>query len=272
MIKILLYFAVFFAIPVVASFLPLDQSIRNWLVVVVLFLLTWLLYRKEGKSLAALGITTKWKNLRFIPLGLLGGIIFFCMLLFFQKLFNGLSISVNPNADYGLIAKGLLFALPFVLMEEIIFRGYSLHKATYQVGPVKANLLFAFFFIAWHWLAFNAWGNWGLMLSLFTTGFGHIFFAVALGRSQTLFFPIGLHLGNNWAQRNLFALNMGEIVDPKRANDSLFLTSAPASQFSTTHVVTAYAITLGCFIISTVIILLLFKRKPAAEPVIKSQA
>jgi hypothetical protein len=71
------------------------------------------------------------------------------------------------------------------------------------------------------------------MLSLFTTGFGHVFFAVALGRSQTLFFPIGLHLGNNWASKKLFALNMGQIVDPTQANDSLFLTSAPASQFST---------------------------------------
>jgi membrane protease YdiL (CAAX protease family) len=265
MIKILLYFAIFFAIPVAASFLPLEQSVRNWIVVAVLFVLTYLLYRKEGKSLAALGITAKWKNLRFIPLGLFAGIGFFCMLLFFQKLFNGLSISINPNADYGLIAKGLLLALPGVLMEEIIFRGYCLHKSVYHIGPVKANLLFAFFFIAWHWLAFNAWGNWGLMLSLFTTGFGHVFFAVALGRSQTLFFPIGLHLGNNWAQRNLFSLNMGEIVDPKRANDSLFLTSAPASQFSTGHVVTAYAITFACFIISTVTILLLFKRKRISE-------
>lgn len=272
MIKILLYFAVFFAIPVAASFLPLEQSIRNWLVVVVLFLLTWLLYRKEGKSLAALGITARWKNLRFIPLGLLGGIIFFCMLLFFQKLFNGLSISVNPNADYGLIAKGLLFAFPLVLMEEIIFRGYSLHKATYQIGPIKANLLFAFFFIAWHWLAFNAWGNWGLMLSLFTTGLGHVFFAVALGRSQTLFFPIGLHLGNNWASRNLFAMSMGQIVNPTQANDSLFLSSAPNVEFSTMHIIGSYLITVVCFFISTGIILLLFKRKPAAEPVIRSQA
>ncbi|MES2372367.1 MAG: CPBP family intramembrane glutamic endopeptidase [Bacteroidota bacterium] len=265
MIKILLYFAIFFAIPVAASLLPLDQFTRNCLVVVVLFLLTYILYRKEGKSLAALGITAKWKTLRFLPLGLLMGIIFFCMLLFFQKLFNGLTISLNPNANYALIAKGLIWALPGVLMEEIIFRGYCLHKSTYKIGPVKANLLFAFFFIAWHWLAFNAWGNWGMMLSLITTGFGHVFFAVALGRSQTLFFPIALHLGNNWAQRNLFALNMGKIIDTKQVNDSLFLTSESGVQFSTMHIVVAYAITFACFIISTVIILLIFKRRPVKE-------
>jgi membrane protease YdiL (CAAX protease family) len=265
MLKILFYFAIAFAIPVAASLLPLDQFLRNCLVVMVLLLLTYLLYKKEGKTLAALGITAKWKTLRFIPLGLLGGILFFGMLLFFQKLFNGLSISINPNADYGFIAQGLLWALPGVLMEETIFRGYCLQKATVRIGPVKANLLFAFFFIAWHWLAFNAWGNWGIMLSLITTGFGHVFFAVALGRSQTLFFPIALHLGNNWAQRNLFALNMGKIIDARQANDSLFLTNDPGIQFSTTHVVIAYAITFACFIISTALILLIFKRRPAKE-------
>ncbi|MEO8173214.1 MAG: hypothetical protein ABI581_09035, partial [Sediminibacterium sp.] len=136
---------------------------------------------------------------------------------------------------------------------------------------VKANILFAFFFIAWHWLAFNAWGNWGLMLSLVTTGFGHILFAVALTRSQTLFFPIAIHLGNNWASRNLFALNMGQMVDPTKAKDSLFLASAPATQFSTMHVVMGYVITISYFLISTVIIMLLFKRKLKKNPIQEQQ-
>jgi membrane protease YdiL (CAAX protease family) len=212
-----------------------------------------------------LGITGRWKNLLYIPLGLFIGIVFFCMLFFFQKLYNGLSISVNPKANYGLIVTGLALALPGVLMEELIFRGYCLQKTVHQIGAVRANILFAFFFVAWHWLAFNAWGNWGLMLSLITTGFGHVFFSVALSRSQTLFFPIALHLGNNWASRNLFALNMGETVDPKQANDSFFLISTPAVQFSTTHVVIGYAITIGCFFISIATILLLVKRKSYAE-------
>jgi membrane protease YdiL (CAAX protease family) len=265
MTKILSWFAILFAIPVLASFLPIGQFELNCVVVVVLFLLTYLFYRKEGKSLAALGITTKGKDLRFIPLGLLAGIVFFCMLLFFQKIYNGLSLSLNPNADYGLVVKGLMLALPGVLMEELIFRGYCFQKSIVKIGPVKGNLLFALFFIAWHWLAFNAWGNWGLMLSLCTTGFGHVFFAVALGRSQTLFFPIALHLGNNWASRNLFSLSMGQIVDPTKAHDSLFLSSAPAAQFSTIHIVGGYAITIVCFFISTGIILLWLKKRSAVK-------
>ncbi|MES2328492.1 MAG: CPBP family intramembrane glutamic endopeptidase [Bacteroidota bacterium] len=265
MLKILVYFAIFFAIPVATSFLPLDEFTRNSLAVLILFLLTWLLYKKEGKTLAALGLTLKAKTLRFLPLGLLVGILFFCVLLFFQKIYNGLSITLNPHADYTLIATGLLLALPGVLMEELIFRGYCLHKAVYQAGPVKANLLFAFFFIVWHWLAFNAWGNVGLMLSLMTTGFGHILFAAALGRSKTLFFPIAIHLGNNWASRYLFALNMGGIVDPKKASNSLFLTSAQPTQFSNMHVVGGYLISITCFIICTAMILLLFRKKAAPE-------
>ncbi|MEO8173618.1 MAG: hypothetical protein ABI581_11065, partial [Sediminibacterium sp.] len=137
MLKILFYFAIAFGIPVATSFLPLDQFVSNCIAVVLLFLLTYLLYRKEGKSLAALGITGRWKNLKFLPIGLIAGILFFCILFFFQKLYNGLSLSINPNANYVLIAKALLFALPGVLMEEIIFRGYCLHKSVYRIGAVK---------------------------------------------------------------------------------------------------------------------------------------
>ena len=32
---------------------------------------------------------------------------------------------------------------------------------------------------------------------------GHLLFATALLKSKTLFFPIGIHLGNNWATRHL---------------------------------------------------------------------
>jgi membrane protease YdiL (CAAX protease family) len=267
MLKILFYFVIAFAIPVAASLLPLDQLLQKCIAVMLLFLFTYFLYKKEGKTVSALGINGRWENLRYIPLGLLSGILFFCLLFFFQKLYNGLSISVNPNANYGFIITGLALALPGVLMEELIFRGYCLQKTVLKIGAVRANILFAFLFIVWHWLAFNAWGNWGLMLSMITTGFGHVFFAVAFSRSQTLLFPIALHLGNNWASRNLFSLNMGQIVNPKQTSDSLFLISAPAAQFSTPHVVIGYAITIGCFCISIAIIMLLFKQKSSLETV-----
>jgi membrane protease YdiL (CAAX protease family) len=45
----------------------------------------------------------------------------------------------------GLLQK-VAIGTAFVLMEEIIFRGYCLHKTVYKIGPVKANLTFCFLF------------------------------------------------------------------------------------------------------------------------------
>jgi hypothetical protein len=86
------------------------------------------------------------------------------------------------------------------------------------------------------------------MLSLVTTAFGHLLFAVAITRSKTLFLPIGIHLGNNWAQRNLFSFQeMGTAVNTAPAKDSLFRIKTSATEFSTFHTVGSYLITFACF-------------------------
>ncbi len=42
---------------------------------------------------------------------------------------------------------------------------------------------------------------------------GHLLFATGLLKSKTLYFPIGLHLGNNWATRHLISSdNSGESI------------------------------------------------------------
>jgi membrane protease YdiL (CAAX protease family) len=61
--------------------------------------------------------------------GFIGRYRFFLHAFIFSEIIQRPFYFINPNADYGLIAKGLLLALPGVLMEEIIFRGYCLTKA-----------------------------------------------------------------------------------------------------------------------------------------------
>lgn len=262
LLGIAIVFAVFFIIPIVASMLPLDQLSRNFLVVALLLLLSFLLYKKEGSNLSRLGINFQSRNLFQFPAGLLLGIVFFCGLLFFQSLYNGMSISLNPDASYPFILYGFLLALPGVLMEELIFRGYCLQKSVQAAGFARANIFLAFFFVVWHWIAFNAWGNYGQMLSLVTTAFGHLLFAVAITRSKTLFLPIGIHLGNNWASRNLFSFKeMGTAVNTAPTRDSLFRINTSVTEFSTIHTIGSYLITFACFLIFSGVIILLFRKK-----------
>jgi membrane protease YdiL (CAAX protease family) len=260
-IRIYLLFIGFFIIPVATSFLPLNMLISNSIAVIALFVLSYVLVKREGKSLSILGFTKNYRDLRYLPLGMITGILLFSVLITFQIWHNKISLSINQQADYILIIKGLLLVLPGVLMEEFIFRGYCLQKATQLAGFWKANLIFAFFFVVWHWLAFNAWGNYGLMLSLFTTGFGHFLFSVAFTRSKTLFLPIGIHLGNNWAARNLFSSSMGSIVSGEKTQDSFFHLTASTQVFTTLHTIISYVITLSCFLIGIVLIRLFVHRK-----------
>lgn len=89
--------------------------------------------------------------------------------------------------------------------EELIFRGYSFKLTVDKYGVVTANVIFAILFLIWHWISWNAFGNYGLMLSAITVCFGHLLFSTSLLRSGTLFLPIGIHLGNNWAVKHLAA-------------------------------------------------------------------
>ncbi len=260
-VRIALLFIVFFAVPVLSSFLPVEAYFQKWIAVIILVLLSYFLYKKEGRNLSALGLQIATSRFRYFPIGLIIGIAVFCTLLFFQKLYNGIGISLNPDARYPLVLLGLLLALPGVLMEELIFRGYCFQKAIGATGFNRANFLFAFLFVVWHWVALNAWGNYAVMLSLFTTAFGHFLFATAFRRSGTLWFPIGIHLGNNWAARNLFGYQMAGSSDAKY--DAVYMLSDQGQVHSTFHTVTSYLITFGVFLLFSALISWWHGNKPA---------
>jgi membrane protease YdiL (CAAX protease family) len=229
-------FIALFAIVVFLSTIVFT-SWANHLKAGVVFLTIWFLYGLEGKNLSELGLTSRLFYL--LPVGLGIGILYFCMLFGLQMLQNNISIHWHSNINWGLIFNGLWFLLGSVLIEEFIFRGYCFKKTYEQIGALKANLIFGFLFMVYHWFALNAWGNWAAMLGLVTTAFGHILFATAFIQSRTLFLPIGIHLG---------------IADTTTLNDSLFSITVVEQQASTGQVLGSYFITFMCFLLTTYLI------------------
>ena len=246
-----LVFIALFAIVVLLSTVVFT-SWANHLKAGVVLLSIWFLYRLEGKTLSELGLSGR--QFYLLPIGLGIGILYFCLFFGLQMLQNDISIQWNSNVNWGLFFNGLWFLLGSVLIEEFIFRGYCFKKTYEQIGVVKANLIFAFLFIVYHWFALNALGNWAAMLGLITTAFGHILFATAFIQSRTLFLPIGIHLGNNWAQRHFFSVKNLGIADTTTLNDSLFSINIAEQQASTGQVLGSYFITFACFLISTYLI------------------
>src|SRR5687768_9227189 len=84
---------------------------------VVLVFLTWLLYKSEGKNLAALGLQLTRGTVSFLPIGLIVGILFLSGALFLQTLHDNTTITANPNADYLKAACGVFLLLQGVINE-----------------------------------------------------------------------------------------------------------------------------------------------------------
>ena len=99
------------------------------------------------------------------------------------------------------------------MLEELAFRGICFKKTVEISSVTTANIIFATLFILSHWINLGAFGNPVLMTILLITGLGHILYATAFLKSKTLYFPIGLHLGNNWV--SLFVFSNVDINDTR---------------------------------------------------------
>ncbi len=244
-------FVALFAI-VVGLSTVIFMDYANHIKAAFVLLTIWYLYRLEGKNLSELGLTRR--SLRLLPIGLLIGIVYFTVFFGLQMWYNHISFSLNDNINWRMIFNGLLFLSGSVMIEEFIFRGYCFQKTFQQIGIVKANIIFACLFIVYHWFALNAWGDSGAMLSLITTGFGHVLFATAFTQSRSLFLPIGIHLGNNWAQRYLFSVKTMGLGKTTYGNDSVFAIQVPEQQLSSIHTFGSYLLTFLCFLGATYLI------------------
>jgi membrane protease YdiL (CAAX protease family) len=191
--------------------LRIPAQIANVFVIIAILVITWLAYKKEGKNLSALGLDLRWQNFSFGLLGLLLGGIFVIPLVYLTAFINGYPVIFNQHFNGTYVLSGLWLLLPTVMLEELAFRGICFKK-TVDISTITiANIIFATLFILSHWINLGAFGNPVLMTILLITGLGHLLYATALLKSKTLYFPIGLHLGNNWV--SLFVFSNLDVTD-----------------------------------------------------------
>lgn len=183
--------------PFLKKYFPFVSSI-------FLLTVTWVLYKTDGKTLSAIGFNLKWKNIRFLFFGILIGAIAFFIAKHLRAAYTGESFVLSTSINYSTLLYGLYTILPAVVVEEILFRGY-LFKKTISISNVAiANIVFSIIFMLVHVLDSNILQNRAMIIFMaITIPIGHLLFATALLKSKTLFFPIGIHLGNNWATRHL---------------------------------------------------------------------
>ena len=140
-----------------------------------------------------------------------------------QTLLSKSSWSVNPSYTLVLFFRSVWWNLHGVLYEELLFRGALLYLAIRFLGLQKGCLLSAVCFGVYHWFSMGAFGNVVLMVYLFIgTGLMGYVFALAYGKTKTLYLPVGLHFGWNLVNNLVFSRGpQGTQLLIKHAGESL---------------------------------------------------
>lgn len=226
--------------------LRVPSQIANIFVIIAVLLITGLAYQKEGKNLSELGLAFEKGNFTFGLLGILIGGLFVVPLVYLIAWIKGYPVIFNHAFSGSYVISGLWLMFPTVILEELVFRGICFKKTIEISNVTKANIIFAALFIVSHWLNTAQIGNPTEMTVLLITGLCHILYSTALLKSKTLFFPIGLHLGNNWVSYFVFSnLAIGDPVNGQ-LKPSLVNVVAPYTipvfdkEFITTTLVTAF--------------------------------
>ena len=93
-----------------------------------------------------------------------------------------------------------------VLTEELIFRGALLYILIHKIGASKSVLLSAIAFGVYHWFSYGVLGNvMGMVVVLITTGLMGYAWAWAFSKTNSIFLPLGLHLGWNVLYNTVFS-------------------------------------------------------------------
>lgn len=165
---------------------------------------TWVLFKTDNKSLNDIGLNLKSKNLAFLPLGVLIGAGAFLIAKYLRAVYTGETFNISTIINYKSIIYGLYIILPTVAVEEFLFRGYLFKKTIGISSVIVANIIFSILFTLIHVFDSGVINNPAMIVFLvISIPVGHLLFATALLKSKSLFFPIGIHLGNNWATTHL---------------------------------------------------------------------
>ncbi|MFK8010761.1 MAG: lysostaphin resistance A-like protein [Marinicellaceae bacterium] len=161
----------------------------------ILLLVTWLLYKVDNKNLSELGLQFTYNNYKFLFYGVILSICAFLSATVLKNLITGQVIEYNENYSVGLIFLGLYYLIPNVVVEELLYRGYLFKKTIDKTSFFMTNIIFSIIFMLVHVLDSQVLSSLGgIILMAVTIPIGHLLFAVALVKSKTILFPIGLHL------------------------------------------------------------------------------
>lgn len=161
----------------------------------VLLALARALLRREGRSLADLGLTVSRRAFGQLGTGLVAGLLIFAAATLALSL--GLPLEwrqktvLLPGAVFG----ALLFHLVTNACEELAWRGYAFDGLQRSLEPGPAQVIVATVSALFHMLS-----GWSWQAALFSTTAGSLLFGLVVMRWRSVPAAVGVHAGWNWAR------------------------------------------------------------------------
>lgn len=175
--------------------------------IIVALLLSWIiLYLIEKESILALGFLPLPQRLGQLAIGFLISALLCVGIETLEIFLTSSTIQVNEDAGFPLILSMFWWDFRSVLTEELLFRGALLFILIKRLGVQKGILISAIAFGVYHWFSFGIIGNIVPMVVVFIgTGLMGYAWALAFAKTQSIFLPLGLHLGWNFTLNTIFS-------------------------------------------------------------------
>lgn len=171
--------------------------------VILILAVTWLCCWLRKESLSKAGIEFNFRAFRLLQAGLLFGLIQMAIIVAVMWITGSVSFELNINRSLDVLLVGFYVFLFAAIMEEMLFRGFLFQRLMDGIGIWPAQIGMALLFAIGHWSNPEMEGP-TLIWASIDIGLGAILWGLALIRTGSLALPIGMHLGWNWSQGNLF--------------------------------------------------------------------
>ena len=175
-----------------SAFLPVGHPLV-W--VAILLFVTWLFLKREGRTLAVLGLNPAWRRLAELIAGIALGTLLILLVALCVRLFLPFKWSWNAAFRWDAAAFSLLYFLSGNAVEELLFRGYSFERLIAGLGLWKAQVATALLFAVFHMV-----NGWPWQIALTGTTVGSLLFGMVFIRWRSVPAAIGVHAAANWTR------------------------------------------------------------------------
>lgn len=250
--KVLFYFLVLWVATAVAGTIPrLNDFLFFFLI--ALFM-SWALLKLDERTLSSIGFWPKdKKSVRDFFQGLGIGVVMLLITFVLTLCLTKDNWSIRKHIDPIFIMVTFLVCLWSAFVQEFVFRGYPFQTLLRNYRPWIAQLLIAVPFGLMH--VSSGMQTKEVVMVMLSTGMGSILFGLAFLKSRNLMFPIGIHLGWNYAQ---------ELI-PRTAgakNSALVIIQESNTDYNMFNISLPYFFV----VISAIILILKFKQTSIKDP------